>query len=107
MAHAAAKLPELQNCASSFQTWCCNEILRRLLTDVANELRDKGALDEEECFTDATFVMAKGGGSEVGTTKRGKSRLGGLVATLMTPQWVTLRPRFLFCERDSLLKLAE
>jgi hypothetical protein len=77
------------------------------LTDVANELRDKGALDEEECFTDATFVMAKGGGSEVGTTKRGKSRLGGLVATLMTPQWVTLRPRFLFCERDSLLKLAE
>jgi hypothetical protein len=35
------------------------------LTDVANELRDKGALDEEECFIDATFVMAKGGGSEI------------------------------------------
>jgi hypothetical protein len=29
-------------------------------------------LDEEECFIDATFVMAKGGGPEVGTTKRGK-----------------------------------
>ncbi len=28
----------------------CNEILRRVLTDVANELRDKGALDQEECF---------------------------------------------------------
>jgi hypothetical protein len=28
---------------------------------LANELRDKGALDEEECFIDATFVMAKGG----------------------------------------------
>ena len=55
-----------------FQTWCCNEILRRVLTDVANELRDKGALDEEECFIDATFVMAKGGGSEIGPTKRGK-----------------------------------
>ena len=47
-------------------------ILRRVLTDVANELRDKGALDEEECFIDATFVMAKGGGSEIGPTKRGK-----------------------------------
>ena len=58
MAHAAAKLSELQNCSSAFQTWCCNEILRRVLTDVANELRD-----EEECFIDATFVMAKGGGS--------------------------------------------
>jgi hypothetical protein len=34
-----------------------------VLTDVANELRDKGALDEEECFIDATFVMAKGGGA--------------------------------------------
>ena len=41
-------------------------------TDVANELRDNGALDEEECFIDATFVMAKGGGSEIGPTKRGK-----------------------------------
>jgi len=99
--------PNYKTVHQRFQTWCCYEILRRVLTAVANELRDKGALDEEECFTDATFVMAKGGGSEVGTTKRGKSRLGGLVATLMTPQWVTLRPRFLFCERDSLLKLAE
>jgi transposase len=37
-------------CIEHFQTWCSNEILRRVLTDVANELRDKGALDEEECF---------------------------------------------------------
>ena len=40
--------------------------------DVANELRDKGALDEAECFIDATFVMAKGGGAQIGPTKRGK-----------------------------------
>jgi hypothetical protein len=31
-----------------------------------------GALDEAECFIDATFVMAKGGGAEIGATKRGK-----------------------------------
>ena len=42
------------------------------LTDVANELRDKGVLDEEESFIDATFAMAKGGGAEIGPTKRGK-----------------------------------
>src|SRR6201989_3372717 len=29
-------------------------------------------LNEEECFIDATFVMAKGGGLEIGATKRGK-----------------------------------
>jgi hypothetical protein len=46
-----------------FQTWCSNKDLRRVLTDVANELHDKGALDEEECFIEATFVMAKGGGA--------------------------------------------
>ncbi|MGZ5178723.1 MAG: hypothetical protein ACXWCW_31770, partial [Burkholderiales bacterium] len=27
---------------------------------------ERGVLDEEECFIDATFVMAKGGGAEVG-----------------------------------------
>ena len=74
MAYVVAKLSELTNCASTLQAWCCNEVLRRTLTDVANDLRDKGALDEEECFIDATFVMAKGGGLEVGTTKRGKGR---------------------------------
>ena len=47
-----------------FQTWCSNEVLRRVLTDVANELRDKGVLGEEESFIDATFAMAKGGGAE-------------------------------------------
>src|SRR6516225_5461634 len=64
--------PNYKTVHRRFQTWCCNEILRLVLTDVANELRDKGVLDEEECFIDATFVMAKGGGSEIGPTKRGK-----------------------------------
>jgi hypothetical protein len=48
-----------------FRTWCDDAVLRRVLTDVANKLRDRGALDEEECFINATFVMAKGGGSEL------------------------------------------
>ena len=55
-----------------FQAWCRGEVLRGVLTDIANELRERGVLDEEKCFTAATFVMAKGGGAEVGPTKRGK-----------------------------------
>ena len=58
--------PNYKTVHRRFQTWCCNEILRRVLTDVANELRDKGALDEEQCFIDTTFVMMKGGGAEIG-----------------------------------------
>jgi transposase len=36
--------PNYKTVHRRFQTWCCNEVLRRVLTDVANELRDKGAL---------------------------------------------------------------
>src|SRR5436853_2474723 len=64
--------PNYKTAHRRFQSWCRDEVLRRVLTDVANELRDSGALNEEECFIDATFVMAKGGGSEIGATKRGK-----------------------------------
>ena len=64
--------PNYKTVHRRFQTWCRDAVLRRVLTDVANELRDRGALNEEECFIDATFVMAKGGGLEIGAPKRGK-----------------------------------
>ena len=64
--------PNYKTVHRRFQSWCRDEVLRRVLTDIANELRDRGTLNEEEYFIDATFVMAKGGGSEIGTTKRGK-----------------------------------
>jgi transposase len=63
--------PNYKTVHRRFQSWCSNEVLRRILTDVANELREKGAVDEEECFIDA-FAMAKGGGAEIGPTRRGK-----------------------------------
>jgi transposase len=40
--------------------------------DAMRGILQRWLLDEEECFIDATFVMAKGGGAEVGATKRGK-----------------------------------
>ena len=53
--------------------------------DVANELRDQGALDEAECFIDATFVMAKGGGAGIGPTKRVK---GMKIMAIVEVLWV-------------------
>src|ERR1700721_920278 len=44
----------------------------KMKNDSANDLRERGGLGERECFIDATFVMAKGGGAEIGLTKRGK-----------------------------------
>ena len=64
--------PNYKTVHRRFQTWCRSEVLRGILMDIANELRERGVLDEKECFIHATFVMAKGGGAEVGPTKRGK-----------------------------------
>src|SRR5262245_23625724 len=38
--------PNYKSVHRRFQTWCRDEVLRRALMDVANELRDKGPLDE-------------------------------------------------------------
>ena len=45
--------PNYKTVHRRFQAWCHSEVLRQVLTDVANELRDKGVLDEEESFIDA------------------------------------------------------
>jgi len=64
--------PNYKTVHRRFQQWCRSEVLRVVLTDLANTLRDEGGLDESECFIDATFASAKGGGEEIGPTKRGK-----------------------------------
>ena len=40
--------PNYKTVHRRFQTWCYNEILRLVSTDVANELRENRTLDEEE-----------------------------------------------------------
>lgn len=64
--------PNYKTVHRRFQHWCRHEVLRHVLTDLANALRDEGGIDESECFIDATFASAKGGGDEIGKTKRGK-----------------------------------
>ena len=55
-------------------------MLRGILVDVANTLRERGGLDESESFIDAMFSSAKGGGAKVGPTKRGKGvKIMGIV----------------------------
>jgi transposase len=65
--------PNYKTVHRRFQQWCRDEVLRSILTDLANALREEGEIDERECFIDATFAMAKGGGEEIGKTKRGKA----------------------------------
>jgi Putative transposase of IS4/5 family (DUF4096) len=55
------------------QRWCEREILREVLAQLANEPRDRGEIDESECFINATFASAKGAGAEIGPPRRGTS----------------------------------
>jgi transposase len=72
--------PNYKTVHRRFQRWCGQEVLRNILCALANELREQGGIDESECFVDAMFSSAKGGGDGVGPTKRGKGvKIMGIV----------------------------
>ena len=65
--------PNYKTVHRCFQNCCLNDVLRKVMTDLANTLRDEGRLDGLECFIDAAFSFAKVScGDEIGSTKRGK-----------------------------------
>src|SRR5512140_1467330 len=64
--------PNYKTAHRRFQQWCEREVLREILTQLANTLREEGEIDERESFIDATFAAAKGGGDGIGLTRRGK-----------------------------------
>ena len=63
--------PNYRTVHRRFQQWCEREVLREILSQLANTLREEGELDERESFIDATFASAKGGGDGIGNTRRG------------------------------------
>ena len=72
--------PNYKTVHRRFQRWCERDVLRAGLRALANELREQGGRDESECFVDARFSPAKGGGEGVGPTKRGKGvKIMGIV----------------------------
>ncbi|MCS6287613.1 MAG: transposase [Nitrospira sp.] len=50
--------PNYKTVHRRFQQGCQRAVLREVLTQLANTLRDEGALDERESFIDATFAAA-------------------------------------------------
>ncbi|MGQ0810604.1 MAG: IS5 family transposase, partial [Nitrospiraceae bacterium] len=64
--------PNYKTVHRRFQQWREREVLRDMLTQLANTLREEGEIDERESFIEATFASAKGGGDGSGNTRRGK-----------------------------------
>ncbi|HSS65670.1 MAG TPA: IS5 family transposase, partial [Gammaproteobacteria bacterium] len=72
--------PNYKTVHRRFQQWCRSAVLREVMADLANALREQGDIDESECFIDAMFSPAKGGGAEVGPGRRGKGvKIMGIV----------------------------
>lgn len=55
-----------------FTTWVKQGVFERLMRDAGRLVEDHGGYRLYECFIDATFSKAKGGGDGVGLTKAGK-----------------------------------
>lgn len=58
--------PNYKTVHRRFQAWAQQEVLRDILVDLANELRDQDLLDTSECYIDATLANGRGGGLEIG-----------------------------------------
>ena len=72
--------PNYKTVHRRFQTWCRQGVLHEVLKDLAQTLQERGDLDASEAFIDGMFSAAKGGGAEIGRTKRGKGvRVMGIV----------------------------
>ena len=64
--------PNYKTVHRRFQAWCRDEILRRLLTDVATSFATEVRWMKKNASSPRRWLMAKGGGQEIGATKRGK-----------------------------------
>ena len=58
------RYPSPATCHRRFQEWQREGVLEKMLTSLADDLRDRGKLDLSECFIDGTFVAAKKGGGQ-------------------------------------------
>lgn len=60
------RYPPYQTCHRRFQQWCRDGTLARVVRALAQDLKDRGGIDIEECFIDGTFLPAKKGGGWLG-----------------------------------------
>jgi transposase len=78
------ELPEdiRQTCHRRFQQWVRSGKLEQALRRLAQHLHERGQLNLDEAFVDATFASAKKGASQVGPTRRGKgTKIVAIAAT--------------------------
>jgi len=82
------KYPPFQTCHRRFQQWVRTGKLERALTLLARYLHDRGQLNLDEAFVDATFASAKKGAlpsAPRGAARARRSSLSPLVTVFLSP----------------------
>jgi transposase len=82
------KYPPYQTCHRRFQQWVRAGKLVAVLRLLARHLHERGKLNLDEAFVDATFASAKKGASQwgrPGAAKAPKSSLSPLVTVFLSP----------------------
>ena len=57
------RYPPYQTCHRRYQRWVRMSVMESILRALAQDLKERGGLDLQECFIDGTFVVAKKGAS--------------------------------------------
>jgi transposase len=87
--------PPYQTCHRRFQQWVRSGKLEQALRRLAEDLRDRGRLNLEEAFVDATFASAKKGALpsvRPGAAKAPRSSLSPLITVLRSPYLYKVLP---------------
>lgn len=70
--HLPRTFPPKSTVHDYLKAWSQSDAFRRIFAAIISQLIEEGRVNLEECFVDATFAAAKGGGTAVGLTRKGK-----------------------------------
>ena len=70
--HLPRTFPPKSTVHDYLKAWSRSDAFRQIFAAIIGNLIQEGRVDLEECFVDATFAAAKGGGEAVGLTRNGK-----------------------------------
>lgn len=70
--HLPRTFPPKSTVHDYLKAWSQSDVFRRIFAAIISNLIDEGRLSLDQCFIDATFAAAKGGGECVGLTRKGK-----------------------------------
>jgi transposase len=82
------KYPSYQTCHRRFQQWVRSGKLEETLKQLARHLHERGQLNLEEAFVDATFANAKKGAlpsAPLGAARAPRSSLSPLITVFLSP----------------------